>query len=213
MNPVGASDESARVAAREWLPRRLRLLLVPFAGPEGAFYVPGMSEASDRLRERVAEVLFDTQTSPEPAAIFAQLRRRGVWVMPLVVDGETPRRPLADYVTALALRVPGLEPEAVVLVGERTTRAAHRALAGARMHVEDAAAPDAAAASAAPMRHALRAAVVRAGLERLIRPLARPRPAPRAAPGAAPASGPAAPRPARRAGAAAARRARDSASG
>jgi hypothetical protein len=162
---------SRREAARQWQPKRIRLLLVTEGPPRDSgrgFYLEHEREP-DPLFQQVCEVLFEA-SPPDPVVGLKELRRRGVFAIELI-EAPEPRRPMADYVTALALRLEELAPEHVVLVGAGTYDAAHAPLARAGVPVVGVRVPFAAAGSDAAFRREFRRAVVRAGLEQLIRPL------------------------------------------
>lgn len=173
---------SRREAARRWQPKKIRLLLVaegPPREPGGGFYLEAEREFEPLFRQ-LCEVLFEA-APPDKVAGLKELRRRGVFVAELIESAE-PRRPMADYVTALALRLQDLAPEHVVLVGAGVDDAAHKPLARAGVPVVDVRVPFAPSGSEAAFRRELRRALVRAGLEALIRPLGRAKPKPKPTP-------------------------------
>ncbi|HET7224526.1 MAG TPA: hypothetical protein VFK69_02340 [Candidatus Eisenbacteria bacterium] len=163
-----------REAARRWQPKKIRLLLVaegPPRDPGRGFYLEQEREP-DPLFQQVCEVLFEA-SPPDKVAGLKELRRRGVFALELI-EAPEPRRPMADYVTALALKLEELAPAHVVLVGAGTYDAAHGPLARAGVPVVGVRVPFAASGSDAAFRREFRRAVVRAGLEQLIRPLKAP---------------------------------------
>lgn len=160
-------------AARAWQPRRIRLLLVSEAPPDDPardFYFAG-DDHGDALFEAVGEVLLERAPGAgDRETALRELRRRGVFVVPLF-DGSARARPVADYVTALALRVQDLAPEHVVLIGRATTDAAAKPLAQAGAPVVPVRVSAPSDADPAAFRREFRQALVRAGVEKLIRPL------------------------------------------
>src|SRR5205823_25887 len=107
--------------------------------------------------QMLAEVLFEAV--PDDAArepLLKELRRRGVFVVPLRGDESGRARPIADHLTALVLRARDLEPEHIVLLSERTHSAALAALRRAGLPVVEARVPAPGEAPAAAVRRALR---------------------------------------------------------
>jgi hypothetical protein len=161
------------LAARAHQPKRIRLLLVneaPPADPDRYFYF--VEGDPDPLFEQVVEVLFE-----QPAEVgnrsddLKQLKRRGVFAIELGPEGSGGK--LDEQAGWLAIRAQDLQPERVVLIGENVFRAARKALAAAGLPVVESKVREPSAGQEADFRRELRTALVKAGLE----PLIRPRPA------------------------------------
>lgn len=160
-----------RMAARPWRPARVRLLLVAEAPPADEtryfyFEEPGSREA---LFDEVAAVIFEAAPEGAKTPYLKELRRRGVFVVELKPDAPRGDEPLAKYVTPFLLNLEALSPAQIILVGEGTYDAAYREMARAELPVADVRVPS--PDSGVAFRQKLRQALVRAGLEKLIRPL------------------------------------------
>lgn len=194
-----AAWDRRKLAVRRWRPARVRLLLVAEA-PESDdrhFYFERAAE-SDALFPEVAEVLFEAR--PDAAADrtpwLKELKRRGVFLVELKPSAPVkPNESLAGYVPWLSLAIEELSPEHLVIVGPAVHAVAAKALRAAGLPLVDARIPSPAAGREVEFRQAFRAAIVRAELEKLIRPL----PAPRAPRKATPEGEPKPPQPRRRA--------------
>ena len=157
-----------RTAAKKYQPKRVRLLIVaesPPADEELYFYFEGAEH--DPLFEEVAAVLFEVLPHDKVAAL-KELRRRGVFVVELKPDGPRAGEPMAQYVTPFLLNVDTYAPEKIVLLGDAYA-ALHQPMTRSELPVVDVnvPAPDA----GVEFRQKLRQALVRAELEKLIRPL------------------------------------------
>jgi hypothetical protein len=167
--------ERRQAAAARWRPNTVKLLLVsaaPPADPEAYLYAASAGTL-DPVAADVMNVLFEAEPIAGKRAVYQkELKRRGVFLIELKPDGPRASgddlRPYADW---LPTRVEGLEPGRVVLLGADVHRAAFALLDAAKIPVEDAKIAAAEAGLEAEGRGQLRAALVRAGLEALIRPL------------------------------------------
>jgi hypothetical protein len=172
--PAAAPNEGCkrrRAAAAAYRPNRVRLLLIsdsPPADPARYFYFDGGDD--DPLFHAVATVLFEESPVGVRAPWLKELRRRGVFSIELKPDAARRDEPLAPYVAPLLLNLDPLAPEAIVLVGADVFDAAQRALAKAGLPVVDVRVPAPSDGQEVEFRQALRQALVRAGLEKLIRP-------------------------------------------
>jgi hypothetical protein len=165
-----------QAAARKYQPKRIRLLLLAEAPPdEERFFYFEAEDTADPLFTQVGEVLFETPPVGEKTAFLKELRRRGVFVADLKPDGPRRGEPLEPYVAPLLINLTTMSPEAVVLVGSDAYRAAHDRLAKAGVPVVDMKVPAPVAGEEKDFRQKLRQAIVRASLEKLIRPLPKPR--------------------------------------
>lgn len=161
-----------RTAARKYQPARIRLLLIadsPFADEQSYFYFDD-AEVPDPLFDQVCEVLFEEKPADRVLAL-KELRRRGVFVAELKPDAPRSDEKLASYVMPFLLNLEALAPEAIVLIGRDVFDALHSALEKAKRPVVDLAVPALTAANGVEFRQKLRQALVRADLEKLIRPI------------------------------------------
>jgi hypothetical protein len=164
-------------AAEAYRPPHIRLLLVaeaPPADPARYFYFEGR-DSIDPLFEGVCYVLFEEATPGDKAPRLKALRRRGVFVTELGPDGTGAHADLVKLAEWLPLRVETLAPDHVVLIGARVARAALAGLQAAKLPVVDGAVPAPDGTHRADFARELRAALVRAGLEKLIKPLPAPK--------------------------------------
>jgi len=99
-----------------------------------------------------------------------ELRKRGVFVVELKPDAPRTNEKLAPYVMPFLLNLEPLAPEKIVLTGTEVYDILHPALEKAGLPVIDVRVP--APSGEVEFRQKLRQALVRADLERLIRPLA-----------------------------------------
>lgn len=163
-----------QAAARIHQPKKIRLLILGESPPgdERWFYFTG-AEAMDPLFEEVCAVLLEEKPAGEKEPYLKELKRRGVFYAELKPDAPRADEKLAGYVPPLLINLGILSPEHIVLVGSDVYEAAYRSLAKAGLPVVDVRVP--APSHAVEFRQNLRQALVRADLEKLI----RPRPAPK----------------------------------
>lgn len=183
--------ERRKLAARKHRPATIRLLLVSDAPPgdEDRYFYFEHEGAADPLFDAVAAVIFEERPDVDRGTLLKELKRRGVFVIELKPDAPRAGEDLAPYADWLALTIDALAPERIVLVSSAVAKAAGTRLAAAGLPVDPDATPDP-AEDAVGFRRELRAALVRAGLERLIRPRGPQRKTPKARPrDAAPADG------------------------
>ena len=161
------------IAARKHHPNRIRLLLVAESPPadESRYFYFDDAPTPDDLLVAVAGVLFEERPAPDAARDLKELRRRGVFVVDLKPDGPRRGEKLGPYVAPLLLNIETLAPEKIVLVGGEAYDAAHAAMKKAGLPVVDVRIPAPASGSEIEFRQAFRKALVRADLEKLIRPL------------------------------------------
>lgn len=160
-----------RTAARTYQPGRTRLLLVvesPPADESDSFYFD--ARGSDPLFDQVCEVLFEQPPADKPSAL-KELRRRGVFVVELKPDAHRKNEKLEPYVMPFLLNLEAIAPEKVIVIGGETHRVLVPALEKAKVPVVDVRVPEPAHGSGVEFRQKFRQALVRADLERLIRPL------------------------------------------
>lgn len=144
--PAAPRDETAAAevrqrraaAAERYRPDKVRLLLVaqaPPAADDRYFYFPDVATQDSLLRSVVRAILPQTElTRSNKAALLAQLRDRGVFLIDLKpdpVDGS----PLAPYVPALLARIAELAPERIILIKADVYDAAYTSLAAAGLPV------------------------------------------------------------------------------
>lgn len=162
-----------RVAAAKYRPARIRLLLVtgsPPADAERWFYFEDGANP-DELFEEVCAVLFEQEPHGPKEPFLKELRRRGVFLAELKPDAPRREEPLAPYVAPFVLNLATLEPGKIVLIGAEVHDAAHAAIRRAGFDVVDVRVPFPSTGQEVKFRQAFRTALVRAGLEKLIRPL------------------------------------------
>jgi len=169
-----------QAAARAYQPKKVRLLLLGESPPsdERGFYIEGEASA-EPLFAGVGAVLFEQPPSGSKTPFLKELRRRGIFVMDLKPDAPRHGEPLGDYVAPLIINLSTLSPEHVILVTPDVYEAAHAKLEKAGLAVVDVRVP--APGHETEFRQKLRQALVRADLEKLIRPLPGPRKPPPAA--------------------------------
>jgi hypothetical protein len=161
-----------KVAARPYQPKRIRLLLVaesPPAALDPYFY---FEEAGpEALFEGVCEVLFETAPSDDRVPFLDELRRRGVFTIELKPHAPRSKEPLARYVPPLLLNIDTLSPEKIILISSEVYAATYAVMNRTGFPVVDVKVPFPAAGHELEFRQKFRQALVRGGLEKLIRPL------------------------------------------
>lgn len=159
-------------AAKKYQPQRIKLLLVAEAPPadlERYFYFEG-PESADPLFESVCYVLFEAKPAGEKAPYLGALRRRGVCLIELE-PGPSGEAKHAESARWLPLRVETYAPGAIVCIGEAVFRAARDELTRAGLPLVPQAVPSPGGADATAFARDFRRALIKGGLERLIRPL------------------------------------------
>jgi hypothetical protein len=160
-----------RMAAQKYRPNRIRVLLIAESPPEDLsryFYFEDAG-STDPLFDAVCEVLFEGERADKLTGL-KELKRRGVYVVELKPDSPRGESKLAPYVPPFLINLETLAPETIVTIGDAYD-AAFRAIEKAKLPVVDVKVPDPAAGDLASFRNKLRQALVRGGLEKLIKPL------------------------------------------
>jgi hypothetical protein len=160
-------------AARKYQPKRVRLLLVAESPPpdlERYFYFED-GKSVDELFEEVCFVLFEGQPGDDKVPYLKELRRRGVFLVDAKPDAPRKGEPLGPFVGPLLLNLDAYAPEHVVLLTADVYAAAYAPMKEAGLPVVDVRVPFSATEERVDFRQKLRQALVRAGLEKLIRPL------------------------------------------
>jgi hypothetical protein len=162
-----------QAAARAHQPKQIKLLVLGESPPAGGswFYAPG---EMDPMFVQLCTVLFEEEPAGEKEPYLKELKRRGVFYAELKPDAPRQHEKLADYTAPLTINLGILAPEHLVLVGAEVYQAAYRPLEKAGLPVVDVRVPD--PEQAAEFRQKFRQALVRAELEKLIRPRPKPRP-------------------------------------
>ncbi len=165
-----------RTAARKYQPARIRLLLITGSPPddETSYFYFDDADAVDPLFEQVCEVLFEQQPSNRVTAL-KELRKRGVFVLELKPDAPRKNEKLDAYVPPFLLNLESFAPEKIILVGREVADALKTALEKAKQPVVDAVVSAPASGDGVEFRQKLRQALVRADLEKLIRPIKPPK--------------------------------------
>ncbi|GAB5901035.1 hypothetical protein OKHIL_68440 [Mycolicibacterium mageritense] len=142
---AAAADVRQRraAAAERYRPGKVRLLLVAQAPPsddDRYFYFTDVAQHDWLFRAVVRAILPGTEpTRADKAALLAQLRDRGVFLIDLkpdpVVNPRTRPSDLLPYVPALLDRIVELEPERIILIKADVYDAAYAALAAAGLPV------------------------------------------------------------------------------
>jgi hypothetical protein len=163
-------------AARTYQPKRIRLLLLAESPPsDDRYFYFEDARAADDLFEEVAGVLFEEKPRGDKTPYLKELRRRGVFLVELKPDAPRDGEPLGPYVGPLLLNLDVLAPESIILIDADVYDAGYAALRKAGRPVVDMRVPFPSADRSVEFRRTFRQALVRAGLEKLIRPLP-PRP-------------------------------------
>jgi hypothetical protein len=157
-------------AARRYQPKRVKLLLIAEAPPDeldSYFYFEG----NDELLEPVCYVLFEESPTGDRTPYLKALRRRGIFMIELKPDDPIEDSKHAELAAWLPLRVEALEPEKIVCVGTAVYRAASPVLEQAGLPIVPLAVECASDGQEAEFARTFRQALVKAGLEKLIKPL------------------------------------------
>jgi len=166
-SPANEAWTRRKNAARTYQPKRVRLLLITEspAADDRYFY---FDEAGDDLFAEICRVLFESDPPRRADPWLHELRRRGVYVMELKPDAPRQGEPLAPYIGPMLLNAETLAPEKVILIGVAVYDAVYSKMK-ASLPVVDVKVP-APAGDAVGFRQKFRQALVRADLEKLIRP-------------------------------------------
>jgi hypothetical protein len=171
-------------AARAYQPKTVRLLLVasaPPVDPARYFYFEA-ADSADELFLGVCEVLFEAPPGAEKTPYLKELKRRGVFVIEMRPDGAETEVGARDAGPWLMIRCQDLRPQVLVVIGSEPYGEVAEPLRKAGLPLIDKRVPFPSAGNEVAFRRELRAALVRAELEALIRPLrAKQPPAPRRA--------------------------------
>jgi hypothetical protein len=166
-----------REAARSYQPKRVRLLLLAESPPSDDRYFYFEDEATaDNLFEDVCEVILEAKPRGNKAPYLKELRRRGVFLAEVKPDAPRSGEALGPYVGPLLLNVGTLAPEKIVIITTDAYDAAYAKLKQAGLPVVDVRVPFPATDHPPEFRQRFRQALVRADLEKLIRPMPAPRP-------------------------------------
>jgi len=162
-----------RHAAEVYRPKTIRLLLIAEGPPENLsryFYFEDDASDDPLLRE-VCDVLFEGAPPADKRARLKELKRRGVFLIELRPDAPLGDAKPSEYAEWLALRLEELRPEQIVLVHPAAYDAARKKLASAKWPVSDVRVPAPTNGREVEFRREFRTALIRAELEKLIRPL------------------------------------------
>jgi hypothetical protein len=158
--------------ARRYQPKRIRLLLLGESprADDRFFYSEDDSDIDDLFLE-IAEVFFEARPADGKIPLLKELRRRGVFFVDLKPDAPRRGETLGPYVAPLSINLGILGPEKIVIVHPDVYDAAFEPLQHAGLPVVDVRVPRLDPEHPESFRQKLRQALVRADLEKLIRPL------------------------------------------
>ena len=160
------------VAAKQYQPKRIRLLLVAESPPgEDRYFYFEDAKRADDLFEGICGVLFEEESRGNKLPCLVALRKRGIFLVELKPDAPRNDEPLGPYVGPFLLNVETLAPEKIILIGAEVYGAAHSAMEKAGLPVADVRVPSPSSGYEVEFRQKFRQALVRAGQEKLIRPL------------------------------------------
>jgi len=165
-----------QAAARKYQPKTVKLLLLDAAPSEDLkryFYFED-PESSDALFENVCVVLFEQKPADEKVPYLKEMRRRGIFLVELKPDDPVGNAGLQEAARWLPLRVEPLQPQCIIAIGPKVYEAARAELKKADLPLFEHKLPEPRGKSQVFVSE-LRAAIVKAGLEKLIRPLPAPR--------------------------------------
>jgi hypothetical protein len=173
MSPQNPGRARRATAAAKYQPKRMRLLIAAESPPENEatyFYFEDPA-ARDELFSEITEVLFEASSGTEKVSYLKELRRRGVFVVELKPDAPRHDEPLGPYVPPFLINAGTLAPEHIILVGPAVYDAAYGAMEKAGLPVVDVRVPTPSSGREVTFRQSFRQALVRADLEKMIRPL------------------------------------------
>ena len=162
-----------KAAAQKYQPKRIRLLLIAESPPadESRYFYFEEVKTADFLFEEVCGVLFEEKPRLDKVPYLKELRRRGVFLVDLKPDAPRSGEPLGPYVAPFLLNVGTLAPEKIILITADVYGAAYQPMKKAGLPVTDVRVPFPSTEQQSDFRQKFRQALVRAGLEKLIRPL------------------------------------------
>jgi hypothetical protein len=177
MTPPNDAWDRRRKAAWTYQPKRIRLLLVAESPPadEARYFYFENPESVDPLFEEVCGVLFEEVPRLDKVPYLKELRRRGVFLVDLKPDAPRRSEPLGPYGGPFMLNLGPLAPEHIVLITSDVYDALHPVMKKSGLPVVDVRIPLAPAGDRVPFRQKFRQALVRADLEKLMRPLPVPK--------------------------------------
>jgi hypothetical protein len=157
--------------ASSYRPKRIRLLLLAESptSEERSFY--SKDGAPDDLFREIVQVLFETAPEGDREPFLKELRRRGVFLVELKPDAPRTGEDLKPYVAPLLINLGTLGPESIIVVDPEVYEVAFAELKGAGLPVVDVKVPRPDGEHPEAFRQKLRQALVRGGLEKMIRPL------------------------------------------
>jgi len=163
-------------AADKFRPKRIHLLLVGNApAEEERWFYSTSPEALDPRFAQVCEVIFENAPDGTPEVLLKELRRRGVFYVDLKPDGPRSGESLAPYVGPFLINLGTLGPEKIIILEPEAYDAAFSRMSEAGLPVVDVRVPNLDPESPESFRQKLRQAIVRADLEKLIRPRPTPK--------------------------------------
>ena len=175
-DPRAEARRRRQGAARKYQPKTIRLLLLDGSPSEDLtqyFYFEDPN-GKDALFENVCIVLFEQKPGDEKVPYLKEMRRRGIFLMELKPDDPIGNASLNEAARWLPLRVEPLQPQCIVAIGPKVYEAARAELKKADLPLFEHKVPEPRGNSQVFVSE-LRAAIVKAGLEKLIRPLPSPR--------------------------------------
>jgi len=180
MTDAAEAFRRRRAAAHKYRPTRVRLLLVAAAPPDdpACYFYFESADSHDPLFDQIGYVLFEEEPAGPKEPYLKVLRRRGVFVIELDPGAPVGEGTRADPEKWLAMRIDPLQPEHIVAIGREVHAAAAPELERAGLPLVPEIVPFSPRTDRAEFAREFRHALVKAGLEKLIRPLA---PAPKAA--------------------------------
>ena len=163
-------------AAEKFRPKRIRLLLVGESpeSEERFFYAEGAGSVDERFAQ-VAEVLFEARPGEDKTPFLKELRRRGFFYVDLKPDAPRQGESLAPYVGPFLINLGTLPAERIVILDPDVYDALFSKMSEAGLPVIDVRIPHLDPDRPETFRQKLRQALVRADLEKLIRPLPIPK--------------------------------------
>jgi hypothetical protein len=163
-------------AAQKFRPKRIKLLLVGEAPSSDERFFYSETPGSDiDLFTQVCEVVFEATPSGDRTPYLKELRRRGVFAVDLKPDAPRRGDPLGPYVGPFLINLGVLGPDKIVFMDPEAYDAAYSKMSEAGLPVVDVRIPHLEPDRPETFRQKLRQALVRADLEKLIRPLPTPK--------------------------------------
>lgn len=158
-------------AAQKYRPKRIRVLLVGDAPAreDRFFYSEASGSEADRFAE-VCEVLMEARPEGEREPFLKEMRRRGVFYADLKPDAPRNAESLTPYVGPFLINLGTLNPERIIILDPDAYDAAYSKMSEAGLPVVDVRIPSLEPDRPESFRQKFRQALVRADLEKLIRP-------------------------------------------